>query len=183
VILQNTKSSQKAPLSAALPSRRYHLPPCLERLGSPLNLESVLDQILRPHLGRRPLVVILRILQRRPLDTLRLPRPYRSLNWERLAQHSEPCHTNPCSSQAFKALGSFTLSLHILVKDYEAKKCIGKVNNNLSKCLSCSTSLKACSYHRIRREVLELIMALSPYYLLHRLPHSGAGIGLRRCGI
>jgi hypothetical protein len=76
-----------------------------------------------------------------------------------------------------------TLSPHILVKDYEAKKCIGKVNINLSKCLSCSTSLKACSYHRIRQEVLELIMALSPYYLLHRSPHSGAGIGLRRCGI
>jgi hypothetical protein len=76
-----------------------------------------------------------------------------------------------------------TLSPHISVKDYEAKKCIGKVNNNLLKCLSCFTPPKACSYHRIRREVLELIMVLSPYYLLHHSPHSGAGIGLRRCGI
>ena len=42
---------------------------------------------------------------------------------------------------------------------------------------------KACSYHRIRREVLELLKALSPYYLLHHSPHSGAGIGLRRCGV
>jgi hypothetical protein len=29
------------------------------------------------------------------LDTLRLPRPYRSLNWERLAQHSELRHNEP----------------------------------------------------------------------------------------
>jgi hypothetical protein len=28
------------------------------------------------------------------LDTLRLPRPYRSINWEHLAQHSELRHTN-----------------------------------------------------------------------------------------
>ena len=37
------------------------------------------------------------------MDTLRLPRPYRSLNWERLAQHSEPRHTNPCSSRALQS--------------------------------------------------------------------------------
>ena len=42
------------------------------------------------------------------MDTLWLPRPYRSLNWERLAQHSEPCHTNLCSSRALQALESFT---------------------------------------------------------------------------
>jgi hypothetical protein len=29
------------------------------------------------------------------LDTLRLPRPYRSLNWEHLAQHSELRHNEP----------------------------------------------------------------------------------------
>jgi hypothetical protein len=29
------------------------------------------------------------------LDTLRLPQLYRSINWERLAQHSELRHTNP----------------------------------------------------------------------------------------
>jgi hypothetical protein len=69
------------------------------------------------------------------------------------------------------------------VKEYKVKEYIGKVNNNRSKCLSCSTPPKACSYHRIRREVLQLIMVLSPYYLLHRSPHSRAGIGLRRRGI
>ena len=42
------------------------------------------------------------------MDTLRLPRLYRSFNWERLAQHSEPRHTNPCSSRALQALGSFS---------------------------------------------------------------------------
>jgi hypothetical protein len=47
-------------------------------------------------------------LQRRPLDTLQLPRLYRSLNWERLAQHSEPRHMNLRSSRALQALGSFT---------------------------------------------------------------------------
>jgi hypothetical protein len=56
VILRNTKSFQKAPLSAALPSHLYHRL-CLERQASQ-NLKPVLDQILRPHLGRRPLVVI-----------------------------------------------------------------------------------------------------------------------------
>jgi hypothetical protein len=56
VILWNTKSFQKAPLSAALPSHLYHLL-CLGRQAL-LNLEPVLDQILRPHLERRPLVVI-----------------------------------------------------------------------------------------------------------------------------
>jgi hypothetical protein len=56
VILRNTKSFQKAPLSAALPSHLYHLL-CLERQAS-LKLEPVLDQILRPHLGHRPLAVI-----------------------------------------------------------------------------------------------------------------------------
>jgi hypothetical protein len=70
-----------------------------------------------------------------------------------------------------------------LVENYKVKKCIGKVNINLSKCLSSSAPPKACFYHRIRREVLELLKALSPYYLLHCLPHSGAGIGLRRCGV
>jgi hypothetical protein len=63
------------------------------------------------------------------------------------------------------------------------KKYIRKVNINLSKCLSSSAPPKACFYHRIRQEVLELLKALSPYYLLHRSPHSGAGIGLRRCGV
>jgi hypothetical protein len=67
---------------------------CLERQAFPY-LESVLVQILRPPLGRRPLVVITMYIARRPLDTLRLPRPYRSLNWERLAQHSELCHNEP----------------------------------------------------------------------------------------
>jgi hypothetical protein len=42
------------------------------------------------------------------LDTLWLPRLYHSLNWERLAQHSELHHNEPRSSQALQALGSFT---------------------------------------------------------------------------
>jgi hypothetical protein len=42
------------------------------------------------------------------LDTLRLPRLYRSINWERLAQHSEPATRTLAQVEPFKALGSFT---------------------------------------------------------------------------
>jgi hypothetical protein len=109
VSLWNTKSLQKAPLSVALPSCLDHLSFYLERLGISSNLELVLDQILRPHLGCRPLAVITTYIARRLLDTLRLPRPYRSLNWERLAQHSEPATRTLAQVEPFKALGSFTL--------------------------------------------------------------------------
>jgi hypothetical protein len=43
------------------------------------------------------------------LDTLWLPQPYHSLNWERLAHHSDFATMNLRSSRAIKALGSFTL--------------------------------------------------------------------------
>jgi hypothetical protein len=44
------------------------------------------------------------------LDTLRLPRLYRSINWECLAQHSELCHTNP----SLKSSHSSPRELYIL---------------------------------------------------------------------
>jgi hypothetical protein len=56
----------------------------------------------------------------------------------------------------YSCLSWTTLSPHISVKDYMAKKWIGKVNNNLLKCLSCSTPCKVFSCYRIRWEVSEL---------------------------
>jgi hypothetical protein len=67
---------------------------CLERQASSY-LGPVLVQILRPYLGHRPLVVLTMLyLQRRPLDTLWLPWPYHSLNWEHLAQTLGLHHNN-----------------------------------------------------------------------------------------
>jgi hypothetical protein len=74
-----------------------------------LYLGPVLVQILRPYLRRRPFSGYYYVsLQRRPLDTLQLPWLYCSLNWECLVQHLDFAITNLCSSQAIKALGSFT---------------------------------------------------------------------------
>jgi hypothetical protein len=103
VSLRNTKSSQKAPLSTALPSCLYHLPFCLERLGIPSNLEPVLDQILRPHLGRRPLAVITTYIAKETIGYTPAPSALPQ------SQLGTPCatlgtrHTNPCSSRALQS--------------------------------------------------------------------------------
>jgi hypothetical protein len=126
VILWNTKSFQKAPLSAALPSHLYHLL-CLERQAS-LNLEPVLDQILRPHLGRRPLAVITTYTCKGDhwihSSSLGLTAV---LTGNALRNTWNFTTMNPRSSRASKALGSFTfgyvdcpgLVFVVILRDWE----------------------------------------------------------------